>query len=209
MTQNQLIQAAALFGCIAALSVAPSALAAQQLHGAGARFPFPLFAGWFMQFSRDPAVRDAYNSTGVRVSFRATDSQSGLEDLLLEAVDFAAADWAISDDEIKGVERGVVPLPITAGEVVLAYNLGGVDGLRLPRAVYPKIFSGEIANWSHAAIAEANSDVTLPDQPITVIVRVDAARTSAVLSAHLSAIDPGFREAIGESRSPQWPADQS
>jgi phosphate transport system substrate-binding protein len=205
MTHDKLFQAATLLGCITVLSFASSAHAVQQLHGAGASFPFPLYAAWFMQFSRDAAVRAHYNSAGTRVSYEAASDAAGIEALVSATVDFAASDTPVSDQDIERVEGGVVPLPMTAGEVVLAYNLPGVAALKLPRAVYPRIFAGAITSWNDPAIAEANPGVALPAQPITVVVRADAARASAVLSAHLSAIDTAFRDAVGESRSPEWP----
>jgi phosphate transport system substrate-binding protein len=202
MKHINLLSAVAGCGCMCLLLFVPAAWA---LEGAGASFPFPLYATWFMQFSRDPDIRDSWNSTGARVSYQATGSEAGIEDLTIGAVDFAASDTAMTDDQIKQIEQGVLVLPMTAGEVVLAYNLTGVDALKLPRAVYPKIFSGEITNWSDPAIVAANPDVALPDQAITVVVRADAARSSEVLSGHLSAIDPSLEGAVGHSRSPQWP----
>ncbi|MCG6939801.1 MAG: phosphate ABC transporter substrate-binding protein PstS [Thiohalocapsa sp.] len=200
-----LLLAAALAGCICALSCPDAAAAEPHLLGAGAIFPFPIYATWFTQFARDPKVRDAFNGTGARVDYEADDSTAGVADLIGGKVDFAASDTAISNKEIGQVERGVVPLPTTAGAIVLAYNLPDVGALRLPRQVYPKIFAGDISTWNDPAIVTANPDVALPDLPITVVVRADAARATRVLTAHLSALDPDFRQAVGTSRSPKWP----
>jgi len=107
------------------------------------------------------------------------------------------------------VEQGVVLLPLTAGQVVLAYNIDGVDELRLPRDVYPRIFTGDITMWNDPAIAEANPDAELPDEDITVVVRSDSSGTTYVFSGHLATIDENFAEQIGQSKSPQWPQTQS
>ena len=210
VTHTPLLRSAALAATIALLLLQPAAAAAPpDLRGAGAIFPFPLYATWLAQFARDPRIRDQYNSTGIRVDYQADNSATGIADLVAGRVDFAASDTPISDQEIKQVERGVVALPMTAGSIVLAYNLPGVDGLRLPRAVYPKIFAGKITEWNDPAIAAANPDATLPQLPITVVVRADATRATEVLTAHLSAIDAGFKAAVGASKSPQWPESET
>ncbi len=185
-----------------------AAAAQPDLLGTGAIFPFPLYATWLAQFARDPKVREQYNSTGARLDYLAEDGTAGIADLTAGRVDFAASDTAISDVEIGQVERGVVALPMTAGSIVLAYNLPGVDGLRLPRQVYPKIFAGKVTAWNDPDLAAANPDTELPELPITVVVRADPARATQVLTTHLSAIDADFRQGVGASRSPQWPEQE-
>ncbi len=189
-----------------ALGAAPgAAAAAPRLSGAGAIFPFPLYATWLRQLARDPTIRNAYNSTGVRVDYAAESSDAGVRALIAGDVDFAASDRSIDDDEAEETERGIIALPMTAGSVALAYNLRGVGALRLPRAVYPQIFAGTITRWDDPQIAAANPDAPLPEQDIVVVVRADAARATDVLTAHLSAIDAAFRRDIGRSRAPEWP----
>jgi phosphate transport system substrate-binding protein len=188
-------------------SVSGKAMAQPHLVGAGAIFPFPLYATWFTQFARDAEVRARWNSTGARVDYQATDTEAGVAAVIAGAVDFAGSDRAIDDDEAEAVARGVVALPMTAGSIALAYNLPGLDGLRLPRAVYPGIFAGRVTRWDDPVIAEANPELALPDLDITVVVRADATHATAVLTAHLSAIDAAFGRDIGGSRSPEWPQE--
>jgi phosphate transport system substrate-binding protein len=193
-----------------ALTVFQAPVAAEpRLSGAGAIFPFPLYATWLRQFARDPAVRNEHNSTGARVDYAATSSDAGVSGLIAGSVDFAASDRSIDDDEAGQIERGIVALPMTAGSVVVAYNLPGVDALRLPRAVYPRIFAGEITTWNDPAIGEANPGTTLPELAITVVVRADAAHATDVLTAHLSAVDTAFQRDIGRSRAPEWPQKEN
>lgn len=190
----------------AATLILPSlAGAAPELSGAGARVPSPLLASWFMQFARDPAVAGRYNRFGTRVNYLPTDSAAGLQAMIDNGVDFAATDQAPTDEQLRQMERGAAILPIAAAQVAVVYNLPGANGLRLPRAVYPKIFSGAIETWNDPAIAEANPTLALPEQPIIVVVRSDAGSTSATFSGHLSAIDAEFRQSIGAARSPKWP----
>ena len=180
--------------------LAPPARAEVTLNGSGASFPFPIYSKWFKDFSAE--------TEQARIDYQAKGSGAGIQDLVNGTVDFAASDAAMNDEEMARVEQGVVLLPLTAGEVVLAYNLDGVESLRLPRDVYPRIFTGDITNWSDPAIAEANPEAALPDEEITVVVRSDSSGTTYVFSGHLSTISEDFAEAIGQSKSPQWPQIQ-
>ena len=186
---------------LAATALAPAAHAEVRLNGSGASFPFPIYSKWFKDFTAE------YDDA--RIDYQAKGSGAGIQDLINDTVDFAASDAAMNEEEMGKVDEGVVLLPLTAGEVVLAYNLDGVEELRLPRDVYPKIFTGEISTWNDPAIAEANPDVELPDEDITVVVRSDSSGTTYVFSGHLSTISPEFEEAIGQSKSPQWPQTQA
>ncbi|MBY6212971.1 phosphate ABC transporter substrate-binding protein PstS [Microbulbifer agarilyticus] len=168
-----------------------------QLNGSGASFPFPIYAKWFRDFSR--------SETGVQVNYQPKGSSAGIQDFIAGVVDFAASDAAMTEGEIAEVTQGVVLLPVTAGEVVLAYNLQGVDDLKLPRDVYPEIFLGKIDHWQDPRIIAANPNVVLPDSAITVVTRADASGTSYVFSGHLSAINDNFQSAVGQSTTPNWP----
>jgi phosphate transport system substrate-binding protein len=168
-----------------------------RLVGSGASFPFPLYATWFQAFSSQ--------SGGVTVDYQAKGSGAGIQDFINEVVDFAASDAAMTDEQIAQVKRGVVLLPMTAGEIVLAYNLEGVDELKLPRDVYPEIFLGTVERWNDPKIVEANPDVELPDLPITVVRRSDSSGTNFVFTKHLSAIDPDFANGPGSGTTVQWP----
>jgi len=98
-------------------------------------------------------------------------------------------------------------LPMTAGEIVLAYNLpGNPKGLKLPRDVYSNIFLGKITRWNDPQIVAANPDLKLSDTPITVVVRADSSGTTAVFTKHLATINPEFKQALGEGNTVNWPA---
>jgi phosphate transport system substrate-binding protein len=108
-------------------------------------------------------------------------------------------------EEIAKVEGGVVLLPMTAGEIVLTYNLPGVKGLKLSRDVYPDIFLGKITKWSDPRLAKANPDLKLPDLPITIVRRSDSSGTTFVFTKHLSAISEAWRNGPGAGTTVQWP----
>lgn len=168
-----------------------------KLNGSGASFPAPLYNKWFKDYSKQ--------TDGVRVDYQSKGSGAGIRDFINETVDFAASDAAMKDKELAKVKKGAILLPMTAGEVVLSYNLKGVKSLKLPRDVYPAIFLGKITKWNDPKIAAANPGVKLPDQKITVVVRSDSSGTSYVYTNHLSAISPDFKAAVGAAKSPNWP----
>ena len=177
-----------------------AAMAADQIRltGSGASFPAPIYTTWFKQFSRA--------NKGIQVNYQSKGSGAGIRDFINHTVDFAASDAAMNDKEIAQVKEGVQLLPMTAGEIVLSYNLKGVDSLNLPRSVYPGIFLGKIKKWNDPAIVAANPGVSLPDKDITVVARADSSGTSFVFSKHLCAISPEFESSVGFGKTPHWPA---
>ena len=182
-----------------ALTLQVSQAADMRLVGSGASFPFPIYSAWFKDFSR--------KTEGVTVDYQAKGSGAGIQDLINKTVDFAASDAAMTPEQIAQVKDGVVLLPMTAGEIVLAYNLPGQPkDLKLPRDVYPDIFLGKIKNWNDPRIAAANPDIKLPDLPITVVRRSDASGTNFVFTKHLSAISPEFKEKVGFGTTVSWPS---
>ena len=184
--------------CMAALAVGSNTLAETvKLNGSGASFPFPIYSKWFKDFSKA--------TDGVRIDYQAKGSGAGIQDFINETVDFAASDAAMKEGEMAQVKRGSILLPMTAGEVVLAYNLKGVDELKLPRDVYPEIFTGKITKWNDPKIAAANPGAKLPDEKITVVVRSDSSGTTYVFTGHLAKISGDFASAIGQGKAPQWP----
>jgi phosphate transport system substrate-binding protein len=169
-----------------------------RLIGSGASFPFPIYAAWFKDFSK---------TAGATVDYQAKGSGAGIQDFIKKTVDFAASDAAMSDEEMSKVEGGVVLLPMTAGEIVLAYNLpGNPTGLKLPRDVYPDIFLGKITKWNDPRLVAANPSLKLPDTAITVVRRSDSSGTTYLFTRHLSAISPAFKSGPGVGTSVQWPS---
>ncbi|HIK06526.1 MAG TPA: phosphate ABC transporter substrate-binding protein PstS [Trichormus sp. M33_DOE_039] len=170
------------------------------LTGAGASFPAPLYQSWFTDINKKyPNLQINYQSVG---------SGAGVEQFIKGTVDFGASDVAMKDDEIQKVpaDKGVLLLPMTAGSIVLAYNLPDVGELKLPRAVYVDILLGNIKNWNDPKIAAANPDAKLPDQAITVVHRSDGSGTTGVFTAHLSAISPDWKSKVGDGKTVNWPA---
>jgi phosphate transport system substrate-binding protein len=184
----------------AAIALAPTApqAADAKLIGSGASFPFPIYSAWFKDFSK---------TAGATVDYQAKGSGAGIQDFIKKTVDFAASDAAMTDEEMSKVDGGVVLLPMTAGEIVLIYNLPGVTApLKLARDTYPEIFLGKVTKWNDPKIAATNPGVKLPDTAITVVRRSDSSGTTFVFTRHLSAISPAFKAGPGFGTSVQWPA---
>lgn len=192
------VTAAAVAVGLSTAAISTEASAEVRLQGSGASFPFPIYSKWFKDFSE--------KSDGIRVDYQSKGSGAGIQDFINGVVQFAGSDAAMNDKEIAKAKHGVVLLPDTAGEIVLAYNLPGVENLKLPRDVYPEIFSGKITKWNDPKIVAANPGAKLPDDDITVVVRSDSSGTTFVFTGHLSAINEGFKSTIGQGKAPQWPA---
>ncbi len=169
-----------------------------RLTGSGATFPFPLYSAWFKSFSA--------KQKGVTVDYQGKGSGAGIQDLINRTVDFAASDAAMTDDEIAKVPGGVQLLPMTGGEIVLAYNLpGNPKGLKLPRDVYAGIFLGHVTKWSDPKLKAANPGMNLPDLDITVVRRADASGTTFVFTSHVSAISEAWKNGPGAGTTVSWP----
>ena len=184
--------------CAIASGVVTTRVTAQQISGAGASFPAPLYQRWAVEYNKlQPKVQVNYQSVG---------SGAGVKQFSQGTVDFAASDAAMSDEEIEKVKRGVVMIPATAGSVVVAYNLPEVKDLKLSRDAYAGIFLGKITKWNDPAIAKDNPGVNLPDLPINVSYRSDGSGTTFVFTKHLSAISKDFADEVGNDKSVTWPA---
>jgi len=187
--------------CLATVSCSGSSAAGDvsgDLHGAGASFPAPLYDRWFKDYVREhPNVRVDYQSVG---------SGAGITQFTNKTVDFGASDAAMTDEEIGKVDRGVQLIPMTAGSIVLTYNLPDLTApLRLSRQAYSGIFLGKITKWNDPAIAGSNPTAKLPDLPISVVRRADSSGTTFVFTQHLSAISDAWKAGPGTSKQPNWP----
>lgn len=168
-----------------------------KLTGAGASFPAPLYTKWFKSYAAaHPEIQVDYQSVG---------SGSGKKSVIDKTVDFGASDAAMSDEELARVPGGAQLFPMTAGAIVIAYNLPDVKDLKLSRKAYTSIFLGKIKKWNDAEIVKSNPGVKLPDTAINVVVRADSSGTSFVFSKHLSAVSPEFDKTVGTNTMPNWP----
>src|SRR5215467_7391259 len=150
-----------------------------KLQGAGASFPAPIYSKWFKAYS------GSHND--VEIDYQSIGSGGGVKSFMDKTVDFGASDAAMKPEDIAKVEAGVQLLPVTAGSIVLTYNLEGVPALKLSRKAYTGIFLGKVKTWNDPLIAASNPGVNLPSTPINVVVRADSSGTTFVFTQHLSA----------------------
>lgn len=188
----------ALIASMAGMVSTPSQASADQvrLTGSGASFPYPLYSTWFQMYNKV--------NKNVLINYQSKGSGAGIKDLINQTVDFAASDAAMSDEEIAQVKNGVVMLPMTAGTIVLAYNLPGNPKIKLSREVYPKIFLAEIKKWNDPLIVKDNPDAKLPDMDITVVRRSDSSGTTYVFTKHLSEISEAWKNGPGTGKTVNW-----
>jgi phosphate transport system substrate-binding protein len=175
-----------------------TASAAITLQGTGATFPAPLYQRWFKEYNE--------MHPDVQINYQALGSGAGIKQFQQGLVDFGASDAAMTDEEIAAVKNGVVLLPMTAGSIVLTYNVPGVSELKLSRDAYVGIFLGKITKWNDPVIAKANPGAALPDTAITVVSRSDGSGTTFVFTSHLSAISPDWKNGPGAGKAVTFPA---
>ena len=176
------------------------------LSGAGATFPSILYNRWIVAYhNNNPKVTIEYSPVG---------SGEGVRRFLAknitakESVDFGASDTAMSDAELVDADNNALMIPVTAGCIVLAYNLPGVEaGLKLSRRAYAGIFLGEIKQWNDPLIAESNPGVALPNLTIATAVRLDSSGTTFAFTKHLDAINEKWRSQFGSATLIGWPGN--
>src|SRR5215510_13615123 len=170
------------------------------LRGAGATFPAPLYDQWIGAFRKQ--------NPDLVVTYDAVGSGEGQKRFLANAVDFGASDAALSDEQLAQARPGAQLVPVTAGMVVLAYNLPGVGGdLRLSREVCVGVFAGKILRWDDARIRADNPGLSLPHRTITMVVRQDGSGTTYAFAAHLAAVSAAWRDGPGVGTSLNWPGN--
>jgi phosphate transport system substrate-binding protein len=180
-----------------ALAGAFSTLSAQEITGAGASFPAPLYAKW----------ADAYNkATGVRINYQSVGSGAGMRQIRGKTVDFGASDAPLNDDELA--KDGLIQFPTVIGGVVPVVNIAGVQPgqLRLTGQVLGDIYLGKITKWNDPAIAALNPGVKLPDGAISPVRRADGSGTTFIFTNYLSKVNPEWKTKVGEGTAVNWPA---
>ena len=185
---------------VAAGTLMTSAVLAQDVTGAGASFPAPVYAKW----------AEAYKAaTGKSVNYQSIGSSGGIKQIKAKTVDFGATDAPMDGAEVA--KEGLVQFPAVMGGVVAIYNLDGVASgtLKLDGAVLAEIFMGGITKWNDAKIAALNPGVKLPSRTITVAHRADGSGTTSVFTEYLSMVSKPFADKVGTGKAVKWPADAS
>lgn len=173
-----------------------SASSAQDVTGAGASFPAPLYSKWASDYNK---------ATGVKINYQSVGSGAGIRQIDAKTVDFGASDMPLKDDELA--KKGQLQFPTVIGGVVPVVNIQGVapGQLKLTGQVLGDIFLGKIAKWSDPAIKLLNPSLALPDAAITPVRRADGSGTTFIFTNYLSKVNTEWQTKVGEGTAVNWP----
>jgi phosphate transport system substrate-binding protein len=191
-TRPTFVALAALMG----LALSPQDAPAADISGAGATFPYPVYAKW----------ADAYKKeTGNGLNYQSIGSGGGIKQITAKTVTFGASDMPLKPEELA--KNGLIQFPTVMGGDVPVVNLEGIKSadLRLDGDTLAKIFLGEITKWDDAAIKKLNPAAKLPSQPIVVVHRSDGSGTTFIWTDYLSKVSPAWKSKVGANTSVEWP----
>jgi phosphate transport system substrate-binding protein len=179
----------------AAMAVAGLAQA-QEVTGAGATFPAPLYAKWASDYNK---------ATGFKLNYQSVGSGAGIKQIDAKTVDFGASDMPQKDDVLA--PKGEVQFPTVIGGVIPVVNIKGIapGQMKLTGAVLAEIYLGKIKKWNDPAIAALNPGVPLPDAQIAVVRRADGSGTTFIFTNYLSKVSPEWKSQVGEGTAVNWP----
>ena len=177
------------------LAAVTFAATAQDITGAGATFPAPLYSKWASEYNK---------STGVKINYQSVGSGAGIKQIEAKTVIFGASDMPLTDDKLK--EIGLFQFPTAIGGVVPVINVTGIDAgqMKLTGVLIADIFLGKITKWNDPAIKALNPTLPLPDQAITVVRRADGSGTTFIWTNYLSKVSKEFKDTIGEGTAVSW-----
>ncbi len=184
------------FALGATLSLGASLSFAQDVTGAGASFPAPVYAKW----------ADAYNkATGVRINYQSVGSGAGIKQIKGKTVDFGASDAPLKDEELA--KDGLIQFPTVIGGVVPVVNIKGITPgqIKMTGQLLGDIYLGKITKWNDPALTALNPGVPLPDSSIAVVRRADGSGTTFIFTNYLSKVNAEWKEKAGEGTAVNWP----
>lgn len=185
---------------LVAATISTSALlgsvGAQEITGAGASFPAPVYAKWASEYNK---------ATGVKVNYQSIGSGGGIKQIDSKTVDFGASDMPLSDEVLKS--KGQMQFPTVMGGVVPVINVKGIEPgqLKLTGPVIADIFLGKISKWTDPAIKALNPTLVFPNADIAQVRRADGSGTTFIFTNYLSKISPEWKAKVGEGTAVNWP----
>lgn len=187
---------------VAAASVVAMTTAAQaaDITGAGATFPYPIYAKW----------AEAYKKTSnVGLNYQSIGSSGGIRQIKAKTVTFGGTDAPLKGEELD--KDGMVQFPTVLGGVVPVINLEGFKPgeLRVTGDVLAEMFMGTITKWNDAKIARLNPGKKLPDESITVVHRADGSGTTFIFTDYLTEVSSAWKDKVGKGAAVKWPAASS
>ncbi len=182
-------------GIVGLSSIAASA---QNINGAGATFPYPIYSRWFSEFARV--------DSNVHINYQSIGSGGGIRQVSEGTVDFGATDGPMSDDQIKSAKIKTMHIPTVLGAVVPVYNLPGLNKeLNFSPDVIADIYLGKISKWNDPRLAKDNPGVNLPGDAILPVYRSDGSGTTYIFTDYLSKVSPEWSQKVGKNTSVKWP----
>jgi phosphate transport system substrate-binding protein len=180
----------------AAFAATAVAVQAQEVTGAGATFPAPLYAKWAAEYNK---------ATNIKINYQSVGSGAGLRQIRGKTVDFGASDMPLTDAELE--KDGLLQFPTVIGGLVPAYNLPGIATrqVRFTGQVLADIYLGKITKWNDPALVALNPNVKLPDAAIAVVRRADGSGTTFIWTNYLSKVSPEWKQRAGEGTAVNWP----
>lgn len=193
---KNLFQRAALASAMTAMLGFAAGASAQEITGAGASFPAPLYAKWASDYNK---------ATGVKVNYQSIGSGGGIKQIDSQTVDFGASDMPQTDEVLKS--KGQMQFPTVMGGVVPVINVKGIEPgqLKLTGQVLGDIFLGKIAKWNDPAIKALNPTLALPDAAIAQVRRADGSGTTFIFTNYLSKVNAEWKAKVGEGTAVNWP----
>ena len=175
---------------------ASSALQAQEITGAGATFPAPVYSKWASDYNK---------ATGVKVNYQSIGSGGGIKQIDSKTVDFGASDMPQTDEVLKS--KGQVQFPTVIGGTVPVINVKGIapGQMKLDSQTLGDIFLGKITRWNDPALKALNPTLPLPDAAIAPVRRADGSGTTYNFTNYLSRVHPEWKAKVGEGTAVNWP----
>ncbi len=193
MKHTNLVRAAALAVCAASVTYAYAA----SISGAGATFPYPIYAKWADMYNKD---------TGFRLNYQSIGSGGGIKQIKAKTVTFGASDMPLEPKDLTA--SGLVQFPTVVGGAVPVVNLDGIapGQLVLDGPTFAQIYLGKITKWDDPAIKKLNPNAKLPSNAIVVVHRSDGSGTTFIFTNYLSKVSPDWKDNVGSSTAVEWPA---
>ena len=192
----QIISPRSLLALASACAFIATGVQAQEITGAGASFPAPLYAKWASDYNKQ---------TGVKVNYQSVGSGGGIKQIDSKTVDFGATDMPLTDEVLK--TKGQMQFPTVIGGVVPILNVAGIapGQLKLTGPLLADIFLGKVSRWNDPAIKAINPGVNLPDTAIAQVRRADGSGTTFLFTNYLSKVSPDWKAKVGEGTAVSWP----
>lgn len=183
-----------ILACLSASSFAQ--IRNKTIHGAGASYPYPVYAQWTFKY---------YHLTHTKINYQSIGSGGGIAQIKANTIDFGASDAPLSKQELENAR--LIQFPMIMGAVVPIVNIHGIASgqLKLTPEILSDIYLGKIKVWNHQKIQQANSELSLPRQPISVVYRSDGSGSTWIFTNYLNDISTQWQNNVGKGEAVKWP----